>query len=134
MRHPIVDAVHGVGGDVLQEWRDVVPVWDEGRVDGCDLARIDEAVRRVAGRRHAVVESVVLRHQGEHVVRSVGDLRLDLARRFPLERMNPVVLLGVRAILGVAGPYDDVELTLARPDCSGQARRRAGIRAWAAGR
>ena len=110
------DAVHlavdRVPRLVLQAGEDVGVVRDQVGVDRRDVAAGDQAQRRVARGRHAVVLAGA--HQRDHLVGGVADLDVDLAAGLLLERRDPVDLRVGRAVLGVAGPGDDVQLALAR--------------------
>ena len=93
-------------------------------VDRRDVAGVDQPQRRVTGGGHHVVLAGV--HQADHLVGGVGDLDVDLAAGRLLERVHPVDRRVGGAVLGVAGPGDDVDLALAGAERCWPARPSAG--------
>ena len=111
MRHAVGDAVDRVVRLVLQALEHVLVVRDQVEVHGRDVAGGDQAQAGVAGRRDPVV--LAGPHQGHHLVRRVAGLDVDLAAGLLLEVRHPVDLRIRGPVLDVAGPGDQVDLTLA---------------------
>ena len=116
---------------VLEERRDGRVVRHQVGVHRGDVAGVDQPQRGVAGRGHAVVLTGA--HQLHHLVGGVADLDVDLAAGLLLERRHPVDRRVVGAVLGVAGPRDQVQLALAVADGAERLDLRAAPRAAAAG-
>ena len=129
------DAVHlavdRVPRLVLEERRDRRVVGHQGGVHRGDVAGVDQPQRRVTGRRHPVVLTAA--HQLHHLVGGVADLDVDLAAGLLLERRHPVDGLVVGAVLGVAGPRDEVQLDPRRRRPSSSGSSFGGVCAVAAG-
>src|SRR4029079_7290547 len=87
---------------------------DQRGVDGRDVTGGDQPQRRVAGRRDDVVVTGL--HQGDRLVGGGEVLDVRLAAGLLLERGDPVDVLVVGAVLGVARPGQDVDLALHLPD------------------
>ena len=104
--------VDGVPGRILQAVIDGRPVLDEFNVDRLDLLASHETQRGIAGCSDEVEPALV--HQGYHLVRRGGGLDVDLAACFLFEAGHPVIVLVRLAALDVAGPCDDIDLTLSR--------------------
>ena len=111
MRDAVRLAVDGVVRLQLEVLEHVGVVRDQVDVDRCDLAAGDEAERRVAGRRHAVVLAGL--HELHHLVGRVAELDVDRATGGLLELGHPVDGGIGRPVLDVTGPGDQVDLTFA---------------------
>ncbi len=106
MRDAVHLAVDRVPRLVLQRGIDVRIALDQVGVDRRDVAGVDQPQRGVAGGRHPVV--LAGPHQLHHLVGGVADLDVDLAAGLLLERRHPVDGRIGGAVLGVAGPGEDV--------------------------
>ena len=100
-------AAVGVVGLVLEEAREVGVAADQVDVHRRGVARDDQARRHVARGRDAVVQARV--HEPHHLVRRGRDPRRDDAARLVLERGDP-------RVVGIAGPDDEVQASLAGAD------------------
>ena len=121
MRDAVRLAVDGVVRLQLEVLVHVGVVRDQVDVDRRDLAAGDEAERRVAGGRDAVVLAAL--HELHHLVGRVAELGVDRAAGGLLERGHPVDGGIGRAVLDVAGPGDEVDLTFALAELGRHAAR-----------
>ena len=110
VRDAVGDPVDAVPRLHLQRVEDVGVVGHQVGVDRLDVAGRDQPQRRVAGGRNDVVLAGL--HQVDHVVGGRCRLDVDLAAGLLLERRHPVDGRVGAAVLGVAGPGDDVQLAL----------------------
>ena len=124
VRDAVGDAVDRVVRLVLQALEDRVVVLDQVEVDRGHVLACDQSQCRVARRRDTVVVAGL--HQRDHLVRGRADLRVDLAARLCLEGSDPV-------LLDVAGPVDQVHLTLSRADRAEHPFGRGGRRSRTSG-
>ena len=108
--HAVVLAVYRVPGGILQTGIHLAPAGDARQIEGLHLATGDETQTGISRGGHQIEAPFI--HQGDHLVRCSGGLDRHLAAGSLLETGHPVVVLVGFAPLHVAGPGDDVDLSL----------------------